>query len=265
MLERWFSDPIQLGLAQVAVAALMGLTVVLIARSWRVHLAGETAVAFTRGLLQVVTAGTVLLALFAGPLWVAVPVLAGMMIAGATISRKRAAGLPNAFRVSLAAIVLGTGSVIALMTLTGVIRPELTHIIPVGSMLVASGMNSNSLALNRFKAEVVSHAGQIEAGLALGASPAVMAAPHARAAVSAALIPSIDAMRSLGIVWIPGIMAGMIMAGANPVHAALYQFVVIAMIFAAAGLTTLTSTRLMRSQIFSGAEQLLLRPGENGT
>ncbi len=264
MLERWISDPIVLGLAQVAIAAILGLSVVLAARSRRVQLAGETAVAFVRGILQVVTAGTVLLALFSGPLWTAVPVLAGMMVAGATISRKRAKGLPNAFRVSLTAIVLGAGSVIAAMTLAGVIRPALTHIIPVGSMLVAAGMNANSLALNRFRSEVVDHVGLIEAGLALGAVPPVVVAPYVRAAVGAALIPSIDAMRSLGIVWIPGIMAGMIIAGADPVHAAMYQFVVIAMIFAAAGLTTLTSTTLMRRHIFSPADQLILRPGHSG-
>ncbi len=261
MLERWFADPIALGIAQVVLAAFLALAVVLVARTRQVHLAGETAVAFARGIVQVVLAGLVLLALFSGPLWTAAPVLAGMMVAGATISRKRARGLPAAFQVSLVAIALGTGTVIAAMTALGVIRPELTHVIPVGSMLVAAGMNANSLALNRLRSEVTDHAGIIEAGLALGASPAVVVAPYTRAAVGAALIPSIDAMRSLGIVWIPGIMAGMIIAGTHPVHAALYQFVVIAMIFCAAGLTTLTSTTLMRRHLFSRAEQLVLRPG----
>ena len=76
----------------------------------------------------------------------------------------------------------------------------------------------------------------------------------------ASLIPAIDSLRSLGIVWIPGLMAGMLLSGARPVYAAIYQFVVLAMIFAASGLTSLVSTLLMRSRVMSPAEQLVLRP-----
>jgi len=79
-----------------------------------------------------------------------------------------------------------------------------------------------------------------------------------QASFEASLIPAIDSLRSLGIVWIPGLMAGMLLSKANPVYAAIYQFVVLAMIFAASGLTSLVSTLLIRGRIFSPAEQLLL-------
>lgn len=74
------------------------------------------------------------------------------------------------------------------------------------------------------------------------------------------LIPAIDSLRSLGIVWIPGLMAGMLLSGSRPIYAAIYQFVVLAMIFAASGLTSLISTLLIRTQAFTSAEQLSLRP-----
>ena len=74
------------------------------------------------------------------------------------------------------------------------------------------------------------------------------------------MIPRLDSLSSLGIVWIPGLMAGMIIAGGNPVYAAVYQFVVIAMIYAASGLTALVSTLLLRPRAFTAAEQLALRP-----
>ncbi|MEJ2557647.1 MAG: ABC transporter permease, partial [Anaerolineae bacterium] len=93
--------------------------------------------------------------------------------------------------------------------------------------------------------------------------PKAIVAPYVQAAVHASLIPRIDSLRSLGIVWIPGLMAGMILAGSEPVYAAVYQFVVIAMIFAVSGLTSVTSTLLIRSHAFSPAEQLILRPGNN--
>jgi putative ABC transport system permease protein len=78
--------------------------------------------------------------------------------------------------------------------------------------------------------------------------------------VRASLIPRIDSLRSLGIVWIPGLMAGMVLAGADPVYAAIYQFVVIAIIFVSSGITSLVSTLLIRSKAFSDADQLTLRP-----
>jgi len=56
-------------------------------------------------------------------------------------------------------------------------------------------------------------------------------------------------------------MAGMLLSGSRPVYAAIYQFVVLAMIFAASGLTSLVSTLLIRNHVFTPAQQLLLRPG----
>jgi putative ABC transport system permease protein len=82
-----------------------------------------------------------------------------------------------------------------------------------------------------------------------------------QASFEASLIPAIDSIRSLGIVWIPGLMTGMLLSGARPLYAAIYQFVVLAMVLAASGLTSLTSTMLIRSRVFSPADQLLLQPG----
>jgi putative ABC transport system permease protein len=157
-------------------------------------------------------------------------------------------------------IGFGAGVVILTMTVLGVINPEISSLVPVGSMIIANCMNTSSLALDRFRSEVESHVGQIEAGLALGASSRTVVQRYTRDSIQASLIPRIDTLRSLGIVWIPGVMAGMVLAGSDPVYAAIYQFVVIAVIYASAGLTSLVSTFLIRDQIFSAAEQLLLRP-----
>ena len=69
----------------------------------------------------------------------------------------------------------------------------------------------------------------------------------------ASLIPAIDSLRSLGIVWIPGLMAGMLLSGRATVYAAIYQFVLLAMIFASSGLTSLVSTLLIRARVMSPA------------
>lgn len=260
MLNRFFSEGIELGAAQAVVAGVLALAVMLLAHRRDIHLEKETVIALLRGLIQIVIVGSVLALLLQSPPWTSILVLAGMMGAAASIAGRRAKGIPGAYRVSLAGIGLGAGSVILLMTWFGVIDSAITSLIPVGSMLIANSMNTNALALDRFRAEVESHVGQIEAALALGAAPEATVRPYVQAAVQASLIPRLDSLSSLGIVWIPGIMAGMVLSGTDPVYAAIYQFVVMAMIFGAAGLTSVLSTLLIRQHAFSEAEQLVLRP-----
>ncbi len=265
MLDQLFHDPRSLGMAQAAIATLLALGVMLIASRKNIHLERETLVALVRGFVQIVVVGSVLLLLLQGPVWTSIITLLAMIFAAASIAARRARGIPGAFWVSLLGIGLGSGLVIVSMTWLGVIDLAVSSLIPVGSMLIANAMNTNGLALDRFRSEVEAHVGQIEAGLALGAEPKQTVVPQVQAAVEASLIPRIDSLRSLGIVWIPGLMAGMILAGTDPVYSAIYQFVVIAMIFAASGLTSIVSTLLIRSRAFSPAQQLILRPGANGS
>jgi putative ABC transport system permease protein len=105
---------------------------------------------------------------------------------------------------------------------------------------------------------VAAHAREVEAALALGAGPEVAVAPYVQSSFGASLIPAIDNLRSLGIVWIPGLMTGMVLAGARPIEAAIYQFVVLALIFASSGLTCLVSTTLARARLFTPGEQLVV-------
>lgn len=259
MLKGWLSNQLSLGFAQAGVAAALALAVVWLARKRQIHFESEIAIALLRGIVQIVAVGSILVVLLRGPRWTSGFVLTGMIFAASATSARRARKIPGAFAVSLYAIAIGAGSVIAVMTLAGVINNTMTAVVPVGSMLIANAMNTNGLALNRFRAEVTSHTGEIEAALALGASPEQTVSRHVHAAFEASLIPAIDNLRSLGIVWIPGLMAGMVLSGSPPLYAAIYQFVVLAMIFAGSGLTCLISTTLIRSHAFSPAQQLVLR------
>lgn len=265
MLNRLFTDQLQLGLAQALAAAILAFSVALLARRRNIHLESETAVALVRGLVQIIAVGSILVLLLRAPRWTGAFLLAAMIAAAGATSAKRAKGLPGAFKVSTYSIACGAGSVIAIMTWLGVIDTAITALIPVGSMLIANAMNTNGLALNRFRSDVLAHVGEIETALSLGADPKESVRPYVQASFEASLIPAIDSLRSLGIVWIPGLMAGMLLSGSRPIYAAIYQFVVLAMIFAASGLTSLVSTLLIRTHAFTAAQQLLLRPGvQNG-
>jgi len=262
VLKAIFHGQLQLGLAQAAAAALAALAVVILAGRRGIHLEKDLAIAMVRGLAQIVAVGSILLLLLKAPSWTSVFLLSAMIVAAGATSAKRAKGMPGAFQVSTWAIGGGAGLMIAIMTLLGVIDTPITALVPIGSMMIANAMNTNGLALNRFRSDVLAHVGEIETALALGADGKTSVAPYVQVSFEASLIPAIDSLRSLGIVWIPGLMAGMLLSGARPIYAAIYQFVLLAMIFASSGLTSLVSTLLIRSRVMTPADQLILRSGQ---
>ena len=249
-------------LAQAAIASVMALAVVLLARRRNIHLEADASIALLRGIVQIVAVGSILVLLLKAPRWSSVFLLAGMVLAAGSISAKRAKNIPGVTKVSTYSIAVGAGLVTAIMTWAGVIDTAVTSLIPVGSMIIANAMNTNGLALNRFRSEILAHTGEIETALALGATPRATISRYAEDSIQASLIPAIDNLRSLGIVWIPGLMTGMLLSGAKPLYAAIYQFVVIAMILASSGLTSLLSTTMIQAHAFSAADQLLLKGAE---
>lgn len=250
------------GLGQAGGAIVLCAAVVLLCRVYQVRVAREAAVSLLRGLVQMVLVGCVLAVLLRGSLLIGALILLGMMGAAAVTAAKRSKGLGGAVSLCFIAIAAGAGVVIAGMIATGALRTEIQMLVPVGSMVIANAMNSCAQAAERFRADVLANAGRIEAALTLGAEPSVAVAPFVRSAVYACLLPRLDMMKSLGLVWIPGVMAGMMVSGANPLHAGLYQFVIVATILASSGVTGLVTVLLMRARAFSPAAQLTLRPGE---
>jgi putative ABC transport system permease protein len=112
-------------------------------------------------------------------------------------------------------ILAGSGVVIAAMLATGTLQPDIVMLVPVGSMIIANAMNDRGTLLRGCHG----HVGEIEAGLALGAEPATAVAPYVQSAVYASLLPRLDMLKSLELVWIPGVMAGMVVSGARPEEA----------------------------------------------
>jgi putative ABC transport system permease protein len=256
-LPSHLGDPVVIeGLRQVAAATALAAVVLGISRARDIGIERELGAAFVRGFVQVLAMGALIGLLFAVPLALSALVLAGMTGYAAWESQKRGAGVPAAFRVSLVSLAVGAGVVIVTMLAAGAIRPTVRNLVPVGGMIVANAMKTNSLALDRFRGEIESNREQIEALLAIGVPPRAAIAEHVTESVRASLIPVVDAMKTLGLVYIPGMMAGMILGGANPIYAAEYQFVIMGMIFAAGGLTSMTTSLLVGTHAFTDAAQL---------
>jgi UDP-glucose/iron transport system permease protein len=255
-LQSSIGGEVLMGLAQAVGAIALCAAVVAVCRWQAIRVAREAAVSMARGFAQMVLVGLVLALLLHGSLLIGSLILLMMTVAAAFTAARRLQGMDGALLLCFWAIIAGAGTVIAAMLATGSLRTDISMLVPVGSMIIANAMNACAQAAERFRAEIVAHVGQIEAGLSLGAEPAVTVAPYLQSAVYASLLPRLDMLKSLGLVWIPGVMAGMVVSGASPVYAAVYQFVIVAMILAASGIAGLVVTVCMRSRVFSSAAQL---------
>lgn len=237
----WMHSQIALGLGQAMVVCALALAVAWLGHVRKLELGRETATALVRGLGQMLAIGLVLVWLLRGAAWWSAPALAAMCATAARMAQRRAKSVPHSYWLCLRAIGTGSAVVIATMAVTGVIACKATALVPLGSMIIANSMNTCSQVLERYASDLKLNAGRVEAALALGASGREAALPYAKNATNAALIPSLNSLRSLGIVWIPGFAAGMLLTGSDPVYTAIYQFVVIAMIYASSGLTALVA------------------------
>ncbi|MHB8302586.1 MAG: ABC transporter permease [Acidobacteriaceae bacterium] len=258
MLKFFFHTQLSLGMAQAATVAVVAIFVATLAARRGAQIGREVPLALLRGLVQILLIGALLALLMRGPWWTAIPMLAAMVFAAASIVRQRLPELPGAYSLSLICMSAGAGGVIAFMGLMDIVEPKITMLIPVGSMVIAQNMNIQALFLNRFLGEIRSHRGEIESALALGASPENAVGLYLRISFDASLIPAANNLRSLGIVWIPGIMAGMVLSGSSPVYAALYQFIVLGSIFTAGALSCMTANYLVPRRVFTQQQQLRL-------
>jgi putative ABC transport system permease protein len=264
-LLKGLTSDVAMGMAQAVGAITICFAVVLLCRRFAVHVEREAITSLARGFVQMVAVGVALGVLLHGNLLIAMLILLGMTFAAALTAARRAPDIMGALPLSFYAIGAGAGMVIAAMLVTRTVTADIAVLVPVGSMIIANAMNACAQSMERFRADVRAHVGQIEAGLSLGATPAATVSPFVQSAVYASLLPRLDMLKSLGFVWIPGVMAGMLVSGASPIYAGIFQFIIVAMILAASGIAGLVATLLMRAKVFSAADQLTLRPGAGTT
>lgn len=124
-------------------------------------------------------------------------------------------------------------------------------LIPIFGMIMGNSMNAIALSLDRLYSEVHAHVEQIDQMLAFGASPWESIVEYLRKAVGAGMLPTINGLMIVGIVSLPGMMTGQILAGMAPALAVRYQFVVMVMIAAATAIGCLVIVGLSYKRIFT--------------
>src|SRR3989454_3360473 len=127
--------------------------------------------------------------------------------------------IPGAYGIAAVALFVSTGVTLAYVIGAVVqVHPwyEPQYIIPIAGMILGSSMTSAALGGDRLQGELRVRAAEVETRLALGFSGREAMQPLVRSALRAAMIPVVNGMMTVGLVQLPGMMTGQILAGSSP-------------------------------------------------
>ncbi|WP_129667208.1 ABC transporter permease [Phytoactinopolyspora endophytica] len=212
-------------LALVGVAAAISL--------WQ-HLGLERRIlwAAARALVQLLLVGAALSLIIeeGRPIvWSWLWVVAMVAYAG-DVARRRAPEVPGIMWLAIGAFA--SAAVISLGVLFGfgVLPLEGRTLVPIAGMMVGNSMTATVLVARRLVEELRDKRDEVEARLALGHASKQAATPYLRAALRSAVTPQIETTKATGLVFLPGAMTGLILAGVSPTDAVLVQAVVMFLI-----------------------------------
>jgi len=132
------------------------------------------------------------------------------------------------------------------------------YTIPLAGMLIGNAMNGISLGLKTFMESVKNNRAQINALLNLGAHPDAILTPHINTAIETALLPTINSMLGMGIVFLPGMVTGQILSGTLPTTAIMYQIAISISISAAVCLSVFLSLKPGSRTLYNKRNQIQL-------
>jgi putative ABC transport system permease protein len=151
---------------------------------------------------------------------------------------------------------------LGLVLVLGVFEAKPRFLVPVGGMVIGNSMTAAAVALNRLADEVRSDAGRIEATLALGATARQAAAGLVTRSLRSGMIPLVDSTKTTGVVFFPGTMVGMLIAGAEPFDAVRLQLILLWTLLGAVAMAALIAVSLGYRGFFTSAHQLRELPSD---
>jgi UDP-glucose/iron transport system permease protein len=252
---------IDLSVGQLALAFVLVLVVIVVSIRQSLGLERDLVIGAARTVAQLYAVGLILAAVFAAARWYWVVLILAVMTAVATQASVSRLGrrLPGAGWIAATALTVSTAATLAYVIGVVVqVRPwyEPQYIVPIAGMILGNSMTSAALAGDRLQGDLRSRADEVEARLALGFSGREAVQPMVRAALRAAMIPTVNGMMTVGLVQLPGMMTGQILAGASPLVAIRYQMVVVFMQAAATAVGALLFVRLAAARYLTAAHQL---------
>ena len=221
---------------QLALFSMVLLLPLLINRYYQLSMTKEVLIAVARMAVQLISVGLYLHYVFSfNNLWVNIGwiilmvVIGSSAIVGKAKLPKRVIFMPVACGLSVALLPL------MLLLCYLVIRPvpiySAQYVIPLAGMLLGNSLSSNIVALQHLFEGFAQRRSEYEAAIALGANPFQAANPFVIDALKKAQAPILASMATTGLVTLPGMMTGQILAGISPILAIKYQLVILIAIF----------------------------------
>ena len=234
---------IPLELTDLALAALLVVLNGALSLVLRLGLERQLLIAAARMVVQLLLVGVVLTTLFelVSPLWTGLAALAMVLFAGREIMARQERRLAGAWAYGLGTgCMLVASCVVTVFALATQIQPDPwyhpRYTLPLLGMILGNTMTGISLGLHTLTTGLVRDKAAIEAQLMLGATRRQALLPVTRAALRSAMMPIVNSMAATGLVSLPGMMTGQILAGIEPVEAVKYQLLIMFLIAGGTGL-----------------------------
>ncbi|WP_321420303.1 ABC transporter permease [uncultured Methanomethylovorans sp.] len=226
--------------------------------SQKLGLEKETLVSVARAVIQLVIVGYILEYIFGleSPLFTTL-LLLFMTFNAAYNASKRGKGIKKVMMISFGSIAIGTVLTLSILVFSKTIAYEPYQIIPVGGMIISNSMVALGLCYRQMLSDFKSKREEVETKLSLGADILPASVGIIRDAIKTGVIPTIDSARTLGIVSLPGMMTGLILAGISPIEAIKYQIMVTFMLLSTTSISSYVACYLSYKKFFNSRKQLI--------
>ncbi|HDE4817197.1 TPA: iron export ABC transporter permease subunit FetB [Staphylococcus aureus] len=245
----------------LGLTALLLVIPIIISYKEGLHIIKDLIVATLRAVVQLIILGFLLHYIFKiNDKWLLVLCVFVIIVNASwnTISRSSPV-MHHVFLISFVAIFVGTALPLAGTIATGAIQFTANEVIPIGGMLANNGLIAINLAYQNLDRAFVQDGTNIESKLSLAATPKLASKGAIRESIRLAIVPTIDSVKTYGLVSIPGMMTGLIIGGVPPLQAIKFQLLVVFIHTTATIISALIATYLSYGQFFNARHQLVAR------
>lgn len=224
----------------------------------KLKLEGEIIVGVIRAVLQLIAVGYVLEFIFGyeNPLFTTL-LLLFMTVNAAYNAAKRGREIRNGFRISFLAILMGVLVTISILIFSKTLDYEPQKIVPVSGMIISNSMVALGLCYRQLISNFKNKRQEVESKLALGGDILNASIEIIRDSIKTGMIPTIDSAKTLGIVSLPGMMTGLILAGTPPMEAIKYQLMVAFMLLSTTSISSFIACFLSYKEFFNERKQII--------
>lgn len=226
--------------------------------SQKLKLEKEILIGVFRAILQLILVGYLLNYIFGLKSPVFTTFLLLFMTFNASYNAaKRGKGIKNGFFISFLSISTGALITLFILVFSGAIQYEPYQIIPVGGMIISNAMVALGLCYRQLLTDFKNKREEVETKLSLGADIRTSSMEIIRDCIKVGMLPMIDSAKTLGIVSLPGMMTGLILAGTSPIEAVKYQIMVTFMMISTTSISSFIACYLAYKGFFNERKQLI--------